>query len=557
MEDAFSALVVIAVIFFRVVLPVLKWFGKQQAAGKTAGGGGEIAEQLRALRDAVEAMAQGGPVATAEQLGSAQRRLDALVAQGEGQLSRVPDEGATAVIALALTRPTLADLGLARDRVLRALEFLATADEASQAGFLRNDRTLAAAKEAAELGEARLALLAEAAMSRQRELAETMADADAFAAALVQPLRDFAFAHGLPLPPNQPISLPTAPGQEAMIRGLFADHPVFFVPRDFGEHIHRWPAVAHEVGHVLWDSEPTLRRELRALVPTSEQPWLPRPVQDRLIFNYEAAFAGWLEEIVCDAFAIILLGPAGFRGLVQALNDRARPMSAVFAAPDRTGQMLDEHPPPHLRVHMAAWLLNELGYDVEMKPLLAAWQQAHEDADYIVVPIAGTRQTVSVDLASFLDKGTYSLSELVAEEFRGLGGYPLSAVAGQELGPGVWARVKRRADQILAGEPFHDSPRVAIAAGIEAAAISPSSTNKIAAAVRAVIVGHGQRMTADPNFRGHVHEEPVGANRPLARARDAILLWELLERPHATGHERAPARSLVRHPPRGRASRRG
>ena len=96
--------------------------------------------------------------------------------------------------------------------------------------------------------------------------AEVMADADAFAAALVEPLRQFAMAHGMPLPPNQPISLPIAPGHESMTRGLFAEHPVFFVPSDFGEHIHRWPAVAHEAGHVLWYIEPRCDASLTRFV---------------------------------------------------------------------------------------------------------------------------------------------------------------------------------------------------------------------------------------------------------------------------------------------------
>jgi hypothetical protein len=530
-DNAFTVLVIIGVVFFRVILPVLKWF-KEQAEKQEIGG--DQAEQLRILQQTIQALATGGELPSAggrEQFEAAQRRVRALIKQGELQLSRLPTgAGATSVIADTLIEPTLSDLERADRQLQASLDLLGNADSAAASAFLRNDNTVRVAREAAELGESRLKLLAEAAVARHDRMAEVMADADAFAAALVQPLRDFASAHGMPLPPNEPISLPTEPGSEAVMRGLFANHPVIFVPRDFGEHIFRWAAVAHEVGHLVWHAEPTLRREMMRIQPSSERPWLPRAMNGRLVFNIDAAFNGWLEELVCDAFAVILLGPAGFRGLVHALDDTREPLAAMFAAPDNSGQLLDEHPPPHLRVHLAAWLLNELGYDVEMKPLLAQWQKSHEDADYLVLPVQGSRQTVAVDLQGFVDKGTYILSEMMSEEFRGLAGYPLSAVSGQEIGPGVWARVKRRAEDILKGDQFHDNPRVAIAAGIEAAAKSPASVKKIAAAVRATIVGRGQRMSADANYKGHVHGEKKNTH-PLAVAQDAILLWEILKRP--------------------------
>lgn|GEM_PF-2246363 len=545
MEEVFPWIVGIAVVFGQVILPIIRWFLKQQAkqaqtqtsaprsgapsptAGKTSAG-----DQMRILREAIEAMASGVMPATREQFEAAQRRTQGLIRQAELQVQRLgADEGSTRVIVETLEHPTLADLRSTERRLQQALDMLAQ-DIAAGSAFVRNNNTLGTAKDANNLGEVRIAVLTEAAIARTGRMAEVMADSDAFAGALVEPLRAFAAGHGLPLPPNEPISLPVAPGQEAMVRGLFADHPVIFVPPDFGEHIYRWAAVAHEVGHILWHAEPSLRHEMMRIAPSNERPYLPRPVDGRLIFNFDAAFAGWLEELVCDAFAVILLGPAGFRGMIHALDNPSEPLQALFAHPDPSGQLLDEHPPPHLRVHLAAWLLDHLGYDQEMKPLLAAWQKSHEDADYLIVPVAGTRQTVSADLKEFTSRGIYILDEMMSEEFRGLGGYPLSAVVGQELGPGEWAAVKRRAEQILAGESFHDAPRVAIAAGIEAAAKSPGSVQKIAAAVRSTIVGRGQRLSADSNFRGHPRgDEHQG--RPVAQARDAILLWEVLNRPRA------------------------
>ena len=498
--------------------------------------------KFKVLRDVLETVASemhGG--VTREQIEAVLRRTEGLIRQGTIQRSRVDAIGATKVIFETLNEPTLGDLERLEARLQDTLKILATGDLEAQQAVLTNKSLVDRAREVHQLAEARLNLLGEAAAARHDLMAEVMADADAFAAALVEPLRQFAMAHGMPLPPNQPISLPIAPGRESMIRGLFAEHPVFFVPSDFGEHIHRWPAVAHEAGHVLWYIEPAMRREMRRIVGTSERPWLPREVNGRLLFDYDAAFGGWLEEIVCDVFAIIMLGPAGFRGLCAALMDEGEPMNAVFARPDPTGRLLDEHPPPHLRVHMAAWLLDHLGYDLEMEPVLVHWQEAHQHADFLVLPVSGTRTTVSVDLEGFMVKGRLILTDMMSEEFRGVGGYPFSAVVGQELGPGLWARVRRRTNDILNGQPFHDTPRVVIAAGIEAAARSPQSKQKIAAAVRSVIVGEGQRMSDDPHFRDHSDDARIGSTS-VGVARDAILLWELLNRRPGGPSQRGPSR---------------
>ena len=537
MEDAVAWIIALGVIFVRVVLPVIRWFQEQQEKQSI---GGEAQDQIRVLREMLEAAATGRAIPGGrEQFEAAQRRLEALKKQAQLQIDKMPTgEGPLAVIRETLQEPTLTDLDRAERKVQAALELLGGADEAATSAFLRNDSTLQDAKYAADQGEARIGTLVEAAILRRGRMAEVMGDADAFAAALVEPLRAFARGHGLPLPPNAPICIPTEPGTEAVARGLFAEHPVIFVPQDFGEHIFRWPAVAHEIGHVIWHSEPTLRRAMGNIMPSNERPWLPRAMNGRLIFNIDAAFNGWLEEIVCDAFSVLLLGPAGFRGLCHAFTDSDQHM-VTLASWDPSGQLLGEHPPRLLRVHMAAWLLHHLGYDVEAKPILEKYLKDHDNPDYLLLRVQNSDQTVAVDLQGFVDKGTYILGEMMHEEFRGLNGYPFSAVVGQELSPGVWARVKRRADDLLNEVPFHDTPRVAIAAGIEAAAKSPAARNKIAAGVRSTIVGRGQRASKDRNFRGHVHGE--GDPRPPRKvARDAIILWELLNRRHARRGPKAP-----------------
>ena len=272
---------------------------------------------------------------------------------------------------------------------------------------------------------------------------------------------------------------------------------------------------------------------MRNIQPTTDSAHLPRVIEGRIVFGLRGAFSGWLEELFCDAFALLLLGPAGLRGMMAALDDAQHPDRARYAHPARDGVTLDEHPPAHLRVHLGAWLLHEEGYDVEAAALLKEWQAAHGNSDGLILPVIGS-QPVEVDLEPFLRMGKTIIDALVAEDFDGIEGWSLRAVPGLEMTPGMWADVKRRASRLAVGEPFRADARVVMAAGIHAAGGASAATRKlIGKAVRASIAGRGQKLSADEHYLGHPHTPRARDRSPSQQAREAILLWELLKAPPA------------------------
>ncbi len=363
-----------------------------------------------------------------------------------------------------------------------------------------------------------------------RVLGEVLADADAIAEALLAPLQRYAEAHDLDFPSLRPLCAPAVPGGEAVIYGLFPDHPVIFVPDDFGDDLLRWPSIAHEIGHVMYWALEGFAADLRALVPTREPPWLPRVQGRSVIFDVQAAYRAWLPEVVADAVAALLLGPSALRGMIHAFERPDEPDAVVVLHGGGDGRVVAEHPPADLRVRLNAWLLERVGYDVEAKALLRGWDRTHGAPDALWVQTM-YGEHVLIPTRRFLEPGVELLEALYTTHFHSLAGAPLSAVHDFELGPGLWARTRKRAVQLLEGEVFAEDPRVVIAAAIEASALSQGAHARLAKAVRANILGQGEAR------RGGALEprapRPVEMDAPLSMNEivDAVLLAELLHRP--------------------------
>ncbi|MEZ4465037.1 MAG: hypothetical protein R3F43_11205 [bacterium] len=337
----------------------------------------------------------------------------------------------------------------------------------------------------ARLTRAIEAVASQAAWRGDPALREVIGDAEAIAVALLAPIRQFADAHGLRLPVGRPVCAPGT-GEEAVWYDLLPGHPVIRVPDDFGEDLLRWPSVAHEIGHLLWWGLPGLAGELRQLVPTASRPWLPRAQGRQVSFDLEAAFAHWLPELIADGFAAMMLGPAALRGLAQSLGrpDDPGAVARLHAAPD--GQTLTPHAPPHLRVALSAWLVERMGFLTEAEAVRRAWDRAHGAPELLWSPTLGGEQ-VPLPVFRFRIFGQQLLERFYTGTYASFAGYPLSAVTGLEMSPGTWARVQRRAQDLLADTPFNDDPRLVIAAGIEAAVAKPGNEVRISQGVRRAV----------------------------------------------------------------------
>ena len=369
-------------------------------------------------------------------------------------------------------------------------------------------------------------------MARWREdpsMGGLLADADAIAAALWQPLQDFASRHDLSVPTERPVTAP-ATGHEALWPDLLPSHtPLITVPDDYEGDLYRQASVAHEIAHLVWLRVPDLARQTAEAMGLERTPDLLLFDRGRLHGSLEQPLSAWLEEIFCDAMTVALLGPSGLRGLVHSFATPEDPDAVTIALADRHRRYA-AHPPPHLRVHMAARTLGRMGFDAEATSLLADWDRLHEQPTSLVLPCVGGVH-VRVPQELLLDDIAPRLEAWYDAELPALAGFRIESVPGWMMTPGAWARVRQLAADLVADRAFHADGRMVLAAAIEARRIAPDRAPRIAAGLRRAILGRdaAERRAADPNF---ARRHATGRDHPLAaEVRDALLLREILGPP--------------------------
>ncbi len=530
MDDLFQNILIVVFVLQALWSLFGKLLGKREPEGAEAADQGQVDQPPEDVR-------------MAEWLLHAGTQLDNALESARDLLTRLDDldktlrraEGSLAVLVDVVDRP-------ARQDLVEAVDLMERAESARQDGpdaFFRRAEGLRHAYEGLSLARIRVEALELMVRWRSdRELGGHLADADAMADGLLQPLRNFSRAHGLDFPPLRPVCAPALPGQEAVIYGLFPGHPVIFVPDDFGDDIMRWPSLAHEVGHLMWRFLPGFAYDLREFIVSDGPAFLPMVQGQHVTFDVHACFGAWLPEIAADLFCAMLLGPAALRGLVEvfATDD---PNDAVRAVAAHDGITIEEHPPAHLRVMLVAHLLERADFpSTEWEGFVRAWDLAHGAPVVLRFPtLAGGE--IELGLPRFMALGRALVDRFYASDYPSLAGYDFEAVHDLTMPPGLWARVKRRAKELLADTPFNDNPRVVLAAAIEAAGRSAGSTVRIAKGVRRAVIGldTGERKVLDPAYaqRGPV---PLGALTHNDVV-DAMLLRAILHRPHHA-RDRAP-----------------
>lgn len=471
------------------------------------------------------------------------------LASGDGALGGVPatlgrlraQRGGDRLAALLAERvePSLAS---AVDVVRRALADLEALPVSEAHRRLEHDEELAEAHHAVRLGVVRVAVVD--ALARLRDDAAEalrLADAEAIASAMLRPVQQFAAAHQVGLVEQHPLAVPADPGREAIWLGLLPEgHPLLFVPQDFETDLYRCASIPHEMGHLLWRDVPGLADELAERFGFEPHRGIIAVRQGQVVGTLDQLFTAWMPELWADATAVLLLGPAALRGLVHSFQSPAEPQRVLVAGAHHGSY--DEHPPAHLRVHLAGHLAWLMGFDQEAKAILVGWDEAHGHPEQALVAVEGGAY-IRVDWALLLDSGREALGKWYDAEFSSLAGLRLADVPGMEMSPGLWARALRRAEELAQGVPFNDDGRVVLAAAIEARARHPGRVAVIAAGLRRAILGRDmdERRVADPAYQAPAPPRP----RFAQEFRDALVLREILDGPrgrrgHVGGRGRVP-----------------
>ena len=303
------------------------------------------------------------------------------------------------------------------------------------------------------------------------------------------------------------------------------------MPDDFGEDLFRQASIAHEIGHLLWLRLPGFADEVRAITGFSENQRLLEWDGQTLRGSLDWPFGAWVHELTSDAVATLMLGPAALHGFIHSFARPDDPERVLIAGGDARGYR--EHPPAHLRVHLSAALLTRMGFDQEAKALVEDWDRLHGAPEFIA--LATTRGSlVSLPLEQLVEHGRRAEEALYGTPLACLDGVTLQDFPAFEMSPGMWARVQRRAADLIAGEDFHADGRTALAAAIVARARRPDLAARIERGLQVAVLGRDahERHAADPHYQRR--RGASAARQGLAhQVRDALLLAEILERPAA------------------------
>lgn len=467
-----------------------------------------IRERVAALAQEAEALAKG-LVRTLEGLRTDRER---------------PSEGPSApptarALAEGARRILLEPLERTRDQLLPLHAQLATADPdtgprllEAAGGLNRIADQLHRLKQATRLVEVELR------QRRRPGRAEILADAEAVANALVSPLAAFSQTRGRPTRLRLPVAAVVT--AHPLWDEILPNHLVVVVPDDLGEDPLRWAEVARSVALVI-EQDRAFTREIKQLQGPSGAPRLPVFHNRQFHFDPLAVSQQWLGTHLADALVVLMLGPAGLRGLMHMLQDPGgASIDVIGVAAD--GQHLSATPPTGLRMAAATWFLERMGHTREAETLRKHWEKLHGPLEMLVCPTL-TGEAIGLTSAGFRVRAQQALEAFYTTTWASLGGYPLSAVPGLEMAPGVWGRVRQRTRDLAADVAFTDDPRVVLAAAIEAAIAHPGSEARIALGLRrAVLGGEEEAHRSAPRAQGP-------SDRVTRRdVRDAIVLGALL-----------------------------
>ncbi|MBI4508456.1 MAG: hypothetical protein HY698_02390 [Deltaproteobacteria bacterium] len=382
---------------------------------------------------------------------------------------------------------------------------------------------------------------------RDPELLAELGDADALAEACYKPIIQFALAEGLPLATRDPVTQ-IAETDLAIWTG-FQPTPLapIFLPPAFFQKAAWWPALAHEVGHDFLVSivglEDALRDELG--VPPEDVGTRPLMFHQGGIPSHELTrvYGAWFEEIFCDVFGTLMLGPAYLATMTELFAAEHDPREVAVVPLAASGRRYDVHPPRHLRVLISAMVLSRAGFHAERASLLGEWEAAHTtdgwSLDRLLFPMGDA--FLAVTLEAFLPTAHEIVERLYAGPLTCLSGFGLQDISGLDYGPHEHAECERAKMALLAGKvPAARDPRAVVAGAAWAAREKPEDEARILRHARRAIPAVG---TSEVRLDGFAQAtEGSNASPGLSEIASAMVLREIL----------APARSLPGRMPLGR-----
>jgi hypothetical protein len=345
-------------------------------------------------------------------------------------------------------------------------------------------------------------------MAQQRMLGGSgfLSEADAIADACYAPLIEFAGAQGLDLKSSQPIIVTGDWDLSIVPRFASTRLAPLRLPRAFEQSLWSWPAIAHEIAHDFYFSlrglEPGLRARL-GLPSKVEMPMSSAELDGAWLRN---VFGAWLPEVVADTLGTMSLGPAYVETMLRAFRNPSSPQRTAAILQDRS--LIDEHPPPRLRLYMATRVLHHLGRHEEADALWARWEADHPEVGFYFLPLGG--QWVGLSDEALHSVADSVIDTLVQRGWPELEGFHLMNIPGFSYQHAEHAEVTKLSAALVRGEQLDADVRWIIAAAVLAAAAQPALHDPILRLARLSIAGRAQPAVVPVSPRRGRASETIG-----------------------------------------------
>jgi hypothetical protein len=328
-----------------------------------------------------------------------------------------------------------------------------------------------------------LNVLGASVQARAEKRAASLADSEAIAAALLEPMLEHAENEGLSLKKRTFLALPQR--DPARAQRVFAHTSLLFVNDAMGD-ANRLGTLTRSVARSLVDDLPELTSEL------SSEYGLP-PGQLVATGGYDpdsarGALGPWLPELFTDVFATFMLGPPYVRLLSAWLSKPKSPLETRLAYAQ--GRFLSADPPAALRMFAATRALEVLGFTQHAETIAHTFEAAHGTLDALYYPL-GESRVQGIPAEFVLDELGQVLDALCTEPRDALGDVTLLDVPGFAFLHGEEARASDAAASLLRGEASRHAVRECASGALAAALARPDLNDSVFAALARSVRGAG------------------------------------------------------------------